>query len=216
MTRRISIFALALGACLAGPVTAQTAAADTPPGHWAPLPQKPAEVISLAAQLQGQFGQSRRLMTALAERMPAADYGFRPSPDMRTFAAGLAHVISSNFGYCANLIGQPAPHKGEDMEKAAAAKDDAVRLLKESFDFCAPFGAGVTPARLDETYPASSVGPDGQRSAIDVARGGLLVNFIAHNNEMYGYLSVYLRLKGLVPPSSDPRPGRGRIAGPGR
>lgn len=174
------------------------------------------EPISTATQLQSQFLSARRQFTALADRMPAADYDFRPTPDMRTFAGGVAHVIASNFSYCANLTGQPSPHKGEDLEKTVTTKDDAVRLLKESFDFCAQYAGSMTPDKVNETYEANALGPDGQKTKIDVARGGLLSNFVAHTNEMYGYLSVYLRLKGLVPPSSDPRGGRGRGAGPGR
>lgn len=174
----------------------------------------PPAPISAAAQLQSQFLSARRQFTALADRMPAADYGFRPTPEMRTFAGGVAHVIASNFNYCANLTGQPSPHKGEDLEKTTVAKEDAVRLLKESFDFCAQYAGSMTAEKMDETYEANALGSDGQKTKIQVARGGLLSNFVAHTNEMYGYLSVYLRLKGLVPPSSDPRGGRG--AGPGR
>jgi hypothetical protein len=218
MTLRSLIFGCALGALIAGTTGAQTIAAGAPAGHWAPLqtPPNPGEKLTIAAQLQGQFANSRRSLTALVERMPAEHFGFRPVPAMRTFGESVAHVISSSFSYCANLTGLPNPHKGEDLEKAVATKDDAIRLLKESFDYCGQFAAKPTTDALLGTYQANTTGPDGQKGSIAVERGGLFANYLEHNNEMYGYLSVYLRLKGLVPPSSDPRPARGRVGGAGR
>lgn len=200
MTMRTVMLGCALGALLTS-----TAGAQTP---------KAAETLTTAYQMQGQFQASRRLMTALVDRMPAEHFGFKPTPEMRTFAGGVAHVISTSFGFCANLTGQPNPHKGEDLEKTVTTKDDAVRLLKESFDYCGQFAAKPTAASLAETYQATSQTADGQRSQIAVERAGLFANYLEHNNEMYGYLSVYLRLKGLVPPSSDSRAGRSK--GPGR
>ena len=41
-------------------------------------------------------------------------------------------------------------------------------------------------------------GPLGERSKL-----GILVGNLTHDNEEYGYLAVYVRLKGVVPPSSD-------------
>lgn len=192
----------AIGAFAASPSSAQT--------------QKPAEILTIAAQMQGQYASSRRLLTAIVDRMPAEHFNFRPTPAMRTFGESVAHVVASNFGYCSNLTGLANPQKGVDLEKTIVTKDDAVRLLKESFDFCGQFAAKPTTATLLETYQSTAIGPDGQKGAIPVERGGLFANYLEHNNEMYGYLSVYLRLKGLVPPSSDPRPARGRVGGAGR
>lgn len=203
MTVRTLILGCAAGALLTSPVRAQ-----------APAPPPQAETMTTAYQMQGQFQASRRLITALVDRMPAEDFGFKPTPEMRTFAGGVAHLIATSFAYCGNLTGQPNPHKGEDLEKTVTTKDVAVPLLKEAFDYCGQFAGKATAASLLETYQANAQGPDGKRSPIAVERAGLFANYLEHNNEMYGYLSVYLRLKGLVPPSSDSRAGRGK--GPGR
>ncbi len=199
---------------LAGGAGSETlSAAGTPPGPQAPAAPAAPPTLDMASQMQSQFQTIRRLMTALADRMPADDYGFTPTHDMRPFAQGVAHVVATNFGFCANLTGQPNPHKGTDLEKTIATKADATRLLTESYDFCGAFASKPTAASITATYPATSVKANGDRTSIAVERGGLFANFLEHNNEMYGYLSVYLRLKGLVPPSSDPRPGRSGGAG---
>ena len=211
MSLRLLVLGVTAVACVAAGATAQTVGGEPPPGHWAPLPQTAAAplTVSIAGQMQGQYASVRRQMTALVDRMPAEYYGFAPTPAMRPFVQSVAHVIASNFSYCTNLTGQPNPHKGEDLEKTITTKDAAVPLLKESFEYCGAFAANPTTETITTTYQANSVGADGQKSQVAVERGGLFANFLEHNNEMYGYLSVYLRLKGLVPPSSDPRPGRG-------
>jgi hypothetical protein len=63
---------------------------------------------------------------------------------------------------------------------------------------------------LNGTYTANSRGPDGAPTQVQVGIGGLMANLVAHQNEVYGYTAVYLRLKGIVPPSSAGSAGRGR------
>jgi uncharacterized damage-inducible protein DinB len=179
-----------------------------------PAPGSSPATFDVAAQMQSQFSNARRLLIAAADRMPADAYGFKPMAEMRSFGASVAHVAQSNFGYCANLTGTPAPHHGENLEMIAVTKDAATAVLKESFDYCATFASSVTTEKLNETYTGQRILPDGTKSPLAIARGGLFSNLIAHSNEMYGYLSTYLRLKGLVPPSSDPRRARGGDAGP--
>jgi hypothetical protein len=164
----------------------------------------------MEAQLTGQFRRIRLLLTQTAALMPADAYSIAPTTSVRTFAAAVAHTASTNFGMCANLTGKPNPLDGQSLEKTVTTKDSAVKALADSFTFCEEYANGLTLAKLTDGYKATAVLPSGERRAIEAARGGLFANLIAHNNEMYGYLAVYLRLKGLVPPSSAPRDGRGR------
>ena len=176
----------------------------------APSPAAPAP-FTLESQLQSQFRAIRTLVTKAADAMPEEDYTFQPTPDVRTFAASVAHAAATNFGMCANLVGRPNPMKGVDLEKTATSKADVTKALADSFAFCDQYARPLVAAGLTETYDATSVGPTGQRSSIAVARGGLFANLIEHNNEMYGYLAVYLRLKGILPPSSAQRGRGGRV-----
>jgi len=182
-----------------------TTLAQTPAPQTAPPagPQPPKE-ITVDANLAGQYNRIKSLLTRAADRMPADAYTFKPTADVRSFGANIAHTAATNFGMCANLTGKPSPKKPADVDKEPLNKDEATKLLAESFAFCDEYVKGLTAAQFNESYTANTVGRDGARSPVAVVKGGLLSNLVAHNNEMYGYTAVYLRLKGLVPPSSDP------------
>jgi len=172
-----------------------------------PAPTQPAR-LDIAGQMQSQYGLIKSNLTKLADKMPDDAYAFKPVNETRTFAEAIAHTAAGNFGMCANLTGKPNPRAGVDLEKTLTAKTEAVAALRESFAFCDEFMTHLSPEALTGTYKGTAV-RGGERTPIEVERGGLASSLIAHNNEMYGYLAVYLRMKGLVPPSSEPRTGRG-------
>jgi len=126
-----------------------------------------------------------------ADRMPAEDYNFRPTPEVRTFAQLLAHIIDAQMGFCSAV-------QGEQRKINAASKTskaDLVAALKTSFDECDSAFAMMT-----DSTGAQMVRAGGERSKL-----GTLLYATLHDNEEYGYLAMYLRLKGLVPPSTDSR-----------
>jgi uncharacterized damage-inducible protein DinB len=127
-----------------------------------------------------------------ADRMPAEDYDFKPTPQVRTFAQLLAHVIDAQMGFCSAARGQP--RKIDAASKTSKA--DLVAALKASFDECDSAFALMTDATGAEMIKAGG----GERSKL-----GTLLYATLHDHEEYGYLAMYLRLKGLVPPSTDSR-----------
>ena len=127
-----------------------------------------------------------------AERMPAEDYDFKPTPGVRTFAQLMAHIIDTQMGFCSAV-------KGDSKKANAAAmssKADLVAALKISFDQCDSAFDSMT----EETARQMLKAGNGQRSKL-----ATLLYATLHDTEEYGYLSMYLRLKGLVPPSTDSR-----------
>jgi uncharacterized damage-inducible protein DinB len=127
-----------------------------------------------------------------ADRMPAEEYNFRPIPDVRTFAQLLAHIIDAQVGFCSSVKGEP--RKVNAASKTAKA--DLVALLKESFDECDSAFESMTPENAAKMIKSGNT----ERSKL-----GVLLYATLHDNEEYGYLAMYLRLKGLVPPSTDSR-----------
>ena len=127
-----------------------------------------------------------------ADRMPEDSYDFRPTPDVRTFAQLLAHIIDAQMNFCSAVNG--APRKINAASKTV--KSDLVAALKVSFEEC--------DAAFDAMNDASAIqmlkAGNGERSKL-----GTLIYATLHDNEEYGYLAMYLRLKGLVPPSTDSR-----------
>ncbi len=125
-----------------------------------------------------------------AEQMPERYYTFRPTPEVRSFGELIAHVAKSNFVMCALAKGEDSP-----MLDVVPTKTAALNALKKSFDYCAKTRKNMTQSRK-ETFVEFM---DGNHSA-----GNVLDFTIFHSLQHYGNLIVYMRLKGLVPPTSQP------------
>jgi uncharacterized damage-inducible protein DinB len=148
----------------------------------------------LSTDTKNFYNGIKGTLTKAADQMADADYSFKASPTERTYGAMIGHIADVQFGLCGNAKGED---KKSDAENTKTAKADLVAVLKQSFDYC----DGVYNA-LTDADAATMVTLFGPRKATKLA----VLNFnIAHDNEMYGQLVVYLRIKGLVPPSSQRR-----------
>jgi hypothetical protein len=172
------------------------------------LAQMPAgQKTNLATSLQRSYAGLKNNLTQEAEKMPEADYSFKPgsTPEARTFAQVIAHIAQSQFGTCSALKGTPNPHQGKNLEQELKTKADVTKALAESFALCDEAFANVTDANATEYV---KVGPN------EVTRVAVLYGLIAHGNEIYGTGAVYLRSKNIVPPSTERMmQGRGRGRG---
>ncbi len=145
----------------------------------------------IAEAKQSYTGVKNNLIKA-AEKMTQEGYDFKATPDVRTFGALIAHIADSQMRSCSAA-------KGEMKQGTAGsktAKADLVAALKDSFAECDAAYDSLTDASAMEMVKFRN----GQRS-----RMGALIGNTIHDNEEYGYLSVYMRLKGVVPPSSEGR-----------
>jgi uncharacterized damage-inducible protein DinB len=129
-----------------------------------------------------------------AEKMPEENYAFKPTPEVRSFGQLIGHVADSQYMFCAAVIGKPAPAPG--VEKSKTTKADLVQAVKDAFSFCDPAYDGLTDAQAGALVKFFGG---------DQAKVTVLAFNTAHNNEHYGNIVTYLRMKGLVPPSSEPR-----------
>jgi len=155
---------------------------------------------SQAQSLKGFYNFNKRMILAAAEKMPAEHYGFKPTPEIRSYAELVAHVADGNYLTCAPAKGEPNPQKEiPHTEKTAKTKDEVVKALKASFDYCDAVFNNLTDAALKETYKHE----DQERSKFST----LTLN-VYHGGEHYGNIVVYLRLKGITPPTSEPAPQR--------
>ena len=131
-----------------------------------------------------------------AEQMPEADYAFKPVATVRSFGQLLGHVAGSQYMFCAAALGD-APKAEDDIEKSVTSKAGLVAALKASADYCRKAYA------LSDAQAAGSIKMFGQ----DTSKMFALMLNAAHVDEHYGNLVTYLRIKGMVPPSSAPSPG---------
>jgi hypothetical protein len=159
--------------------------------------------IGLATSLQRGYAGFKRNFTAAADKMPEADYSFKPgsTPEARTYAQVIAHIAQSQFGQCSNLTGQPNPMAGKQLEQELKTKAELTKALGESFALCDKAFAAVTDANATEMVK------QGQN---EVTRAAALYGVLVHGNELYGTAAVYLRSKNIVPPSTEAQGMRGR------
>lgn len=129
-----------------------------------------------------------------AEKMPEENYAFRPTPEVRSFRQLLGHIADAQYMFCSAVLGKPTPAPG--VEKTKTSKADLIAALKEAFAYCDSAYAGMTDAKLAETV---------KFFGREQARATVLSFNTAHNNEHYGNIVTYLRMKGIVPPSSERR-----------
>jgi hypothetical protein len=157
-----------------------------------------------ALSFKQQYTHSRDLVLKLADAMPEDGYAFQPVPTVRTFAGDLGHVASSNLSQCSAYTGKKNPYQGQKLEETLKTKSEVLGALKAGYAMCDEFFDTLDTRGnlIDETYTVNGRSRDGSPLTIKMGYAGSIAGFIGHNTEMYGYMSMYLRLKGIVPPSS--------------
>jgi hypothetical protein len=158
----------------------------------------------IADEIRQVYTSVKTNLLAAANAMPEENYSFAPVPAEMTFGAWVAHVADLQTGVCSALNGQA--RRGDAATKTSKA--DLVAALKASFDECDKAYNALTDANATELVTYGR----GQN-----ARAGRLAYNTAHDQECYGSMAVYMRIKGIVPPSTAARTagGAGR-GGPGR
>ena len=152
----------------------------------------------LSSEVKWSYGSIKNNLLKLAEKMPAERYDFRPTPDVETFGRRVAHIADANMSVCTGLNGERKPLGAASK----TAKADLVAALKESFAYCDRVFDSLTDVVAQEKVSSRLGGPfppEATRSRL-----ATLYNLVRHSNEMYGYMAVYLRLSGIVPPTSAP------------
>jgi uncharacterized damage-inducible protein DinB len=146
-----------------------------------------------AGEVQGSYARVKVNILKAAEDMPAGDFGFKPTPDIRTFARVVNHVSEAQLHSC-GAVNHTAADALAKVPAETADKAAIVEALKASFAECDKAYASMTDANGFEMLEVGKA----KRS-----RAGVLWGNVSHDNEQYATLALYMRLKGLVPPSSE-------------
>ena len=173
-------------------------------GAYAQQPPAAGQKIGLATSLQRQYANIKMNLTQEAEKMPEADYTFKPgtTPEARTFAQVIAHVAQAQLAQCSGMKGVPNPMAGKNLEQELKTKADVTKALADSFALCDDLFAQATDENVTQFI---KLGPN------EATRAAALYGLIVHGNELYGTGAVYLRSKNIVPPSTErAMQGRGR------
>ncbi len=142
----------------------------------------------LSSDIKRGYESVKNNLTAAAEKVPDEDYSFKPTPEMRTMAEVFGHAASAQMRVCSAVTGDQSATLKMD------GKANIVAALKESSAECDKAFDSLTDSNATEMVKL----PRGEATKL-----GALAGVVTHDTEQYAALSVYMRLKGIVPPSSE-------------
>ena len=148
--------------------------------------------------VKAQLAQIKNPVTRTAEKVGEDLYAFKPTPEVRSLGQLIAHIADGNFGICGAASGMkpPAGMAGVEKRTQGNGKAELQKALAASFEFCEQ-----AIAAMDDKKGAETV-----KTFLGVSPRLMVLAFNnSHVNEHYGNLVTYMRLKGIVPPSSEPQ-----------
>ncbi|MBZ5522308.1 MAG: DinB family protein [Acidobacteriia bacterium] len=159
--------------------------------------QKPAEKLKppenpLSAHTGFAYGVLKNILLRSAEKMPEENYNFKPTDAVRSYGQILGHVADSQYMFCSIVLGEknPAPK----IEQTRTSKADLIAALKDAFAYCDKAYDGMTDASATQMVKLGG----------DTPKLGVLTINNMHTMEHYGNLVTYMRMKNIVPPTSEP------------
>jgi uncharacterized damage-inducible protein DinB len=151
----------------------------------------------ITASEKGLYSFVSNAVIGAAQKMPEENYSFKPTPDVRSFGQLVGHVADASYMFCSQTLGEPNPMK--DIEKTKTSKADLVAAVKDAVAYCNKAFDSMTDAKGSQMVKLFN---------FDMAKLTLFSLNTAHTDEHYGNMVTYLRLKGIVPPTSENPPGQ--------
>jgi len=179
---------LALAASAAFALSANIVWAQAP----APAASDPGNMTRFSRAIKARYDNVKRDIVEAAEGVPESEYGFKPTPAVRSFGEIIGHIADTQNYFCSVAAGTN-PEYADTLEKSAKSKADLVKGLKDSVAKC-----DDVYGKTDSANALSLV----KAGKGDALRGMILLDNVSHDNEHYGNIVTYMRLKGHVPPST--------------
>lgn len=167
----------------------------------AQAPGGPAVKDPMATWLRNAYRNNRNYIARTAEKVPEDMLAVRPGAqtEVRTFGQILGHIANFNFLWCSQAKGEANPNAGNDLEKTTS-RAALVKGVNDSLTYCDGVYAALTDASGQETL---TITQENGRQTQSLRMALLVLNY-GHNNEHYGNLVTLMRMKNMVPPSSEP------------
>ena len=163
---------------------------DKPAAQAAAPPANP-----ITASEKGFYSFVSNAVVGAAVKMPEENYSFKPTPEVRSFGQLVGHVADASLMFCSQATGETNASK--NIEKTKTSKADLVAALKEAVAYCTKSFDGMTDAKGSQMIKLFN---------FDLARLTVFSINTAHTDEHYGNMVTYMRLKGIVPPTSENAP----------
>ena len=162
---------------------------------WAQAPAAgpdPGNMTRFSRGIKTRYDNIKRDVVEAADAVLEAEYTFKPTPQVRSFGEIIGHIADTQNYFCSVAAGSN-PEYADTLEKSAKSKADLVKGLKDSVAKCDDVYAKTDAANVLSVVKAGKG---------DALRGMILLDNVSHDNEHYGNIVTYMRLKGHVPPST--------------
>ena len=141
------------------------------------------------------YAMVKEILLRSAEKMPEENYSFKPTEAVRSYGQILGHVADSQYYFCSAALGETNP--GLKIEQTKTAKADLIAALKNAFAYCDKAYDGMTDTSGSQVV---------KLMGMDMPKLSVLTANNMHNLEHYGNLVTYMRMKNIVPPTSEQAP----------
>ena len=154
--------------------------------------EKQPSVDPLSAFTKRVYGFQKSILLRSAEKMPDEAYSFKPTETVRSYGQIIGHLSDAQYLFCSKVLDEKNPEP--KIEQTKTSKADLIAALKTAFAYCDKAYDGMTDA---------SGGQIVKLFGTDTPKLGVLNFNNVHNMEHYGNLVTYMRIKGIVPPTSE-------------
>jgi uncharacterized damage-inducible protein DinB len=148
-------------------------------------------------QMVAEWQRAKAYTKEYLDSMPEEFYGYKPTPEIRSFAQQMLHLADANFFFASTASDKPNAF-GETLQThdiaektVSPTKKATTKVVMDSYDWVITTLQGMTPAQLQETIKFGKW---------DITRGGMYGKAFEHQTHHRGQATIYLRLKGVTPP----------------
>lgn len=141
---------------------------------------------------KGYYQRTKGILLRSAEKMSEENYSFKPVDTVRTYGQIIGHLADAQYLFCSIASGEKNPDL--KIEKTKTSKADLIAALKDGFAYCDKVYDSMTDAAGTQVVKFFNN---------DIPKAGALTINNSHNMEHYGNLVTYMRIKGIVPPTSE-------------
>jgi uncharacterized damage-inducible protein DinB len=144
------------------------------------------------SEMVQEWTRAKAYTKAYLDAMPADGYGFKPTPEIRSFAQQMLHLADADFYYMSVVNGKPSPFGDKSAEKTVPpTKAETTKVVMDSYDFVIASLQALTPAQMQETVTMFGH---------TMSKSNVFGKGFEHQTHHRGQTTIYLRLKGVTPP----------------
>src|SRR6202789_806818 len=150
------------------------------------------------SQMVAEWQRAKLYTKAYLDAMPEDGYGFKPTPEIRSFAQQMLHLADANYVFATvasdkpNPIGETLATHDMNEKTASPTKEANTKAVMDSYDWVISTLQNMTLEQLQESTKFAKY---------DITRSGLFGKAFEHQTHQRGQTTIYLRLKGVTPPA---------------